>query len=208
MITSASTTGLVSNKLGFPYLGKAQDANYRQQCAKLFAGRNKTTHPVVMNIDATNKTIVYQPIFKEIFDSKKHDVPYVHRHSYDYDARLGGIFVQRNNNQIRYLDKEDKVNLIPKAQTKDKLNLSIRRVFELQNYTVVDMFKIDTLSADYRRYLNACVRNNEKLIEYENKLKQTDKQKYFIFINRILYQIVCMLSQGNHTCGKRRYFFA
>ena len=165
VITSASTTGLVSNKLGFPYLGKAQDANYRQQCAKLFAGRNKTTHPVVMNIDATNKTIVYQPIFKEIFDSKKHDVPYVHRHSYDYDARLGGIFVQRNNNQIRYLDKEDKVNLIPKAQTKDKLNLSIRRVFELQNYTVVDMFKIDTLSADYRRYLNACVRNNEKLIE-------------------------------------------
>ena len=165
VITSASTSGLVSNKLGFPYIGKTQEANYSQQCAELFAGRNKTTHPVVMNIDATNKTIVYQPIFKEIFVPKNHDVPYVHQHSYDYDAGLGGIFVQRNNNQIRYLGKEDKVNLIPKAQSKDKLNSSKKRVFELQNHIVVNMFDAKTLSLEHQRYMNACVRHNKKLIE-------------------------------------------
>ena len=31
VITSASTTGLVSSKLGFPYIGKMKEANYIKQ---------------------------------------------------------------------------------------------------------------------------------------------------------------------------------
>ena len=87
-----------------------------------------------MNVDGFNKTVVYQPIFKEYQHMQYCDTPYVHNHSYDYDAGVGGIFIQKNNNEIKYLNPNDTVNLMPKIQPESQLQSSHKRVYELQKH--------------------------------------------------------------------------
>lgn len=171
LITSVSSTGLVGNKLGFPVVGKISGLGESVCYMKISKGRNKTTHPVVMNIDATDKTVIYQPIFKEYTNHECYNVPYVLKHCYDYKTGLGGIFVQRNNNTIRYMMPDDKVNLIPKLQPNASALSSIKRVFELQNHIVTGLHKTnvpDTLTA---AKIQTCMLENQMLIQACQKMK-------------------------------------
>lgn len=155
VLTSVSVTGLVSNKLGFPCVSQIERVSRQIIEFELSPGRNKTTHPVVMNIDATDKTIIYQPIFKEYQDAPYYDVPYVKEHCYDFDNGLGGIFVQRHDNKIRYMGKDDKVTLVPKIQPKSAVEKSVNRVFEMQNYVLDDLYKKNSARVAFQKYIDA-----------------------------------------------------
>ena len=155
VLTSVSVTGLVGNKLGFPSISQIERVSRQIIEFELSPGRNKTTHPVVMNIDATDKTIIYQPIFKEYQDAPYYDVPYVKEHCYDFDNGLGGIFVQRHDNKIRYVGKDDKVTLVPKIQPKSAVEKSVNRVFEMQNYVLDDLYKKNSARVAFQKYIDA-----------------------------------------------------
>lgn len=165
LITSASATGLVSNKLGFPQMSNVKITEKREGSMKLLPGRNKTVHPVVMGLNATNKTILYQPIFKEFKQMSFYDVPYVHNHSYDYDAGIGGVFFQKNNNEIKYLAPQDKLNLIPKKQPESLRCDSLKRVFQLQNYVVETLCKNGFDNPQCQNDKDMCLRINNMYIK-------------------------------------------
>ena len=133
-ITNASATGIVGGKLGFPHIYAVSKTENKKFEADVSPGRNKTTHPVIMNVDGLHKTVVYQPLFKEYKALPYCDTPYVHQHSYDYDTGIGGIFIQKNNNEIKYINPNDKVSLMPKAQPESQILNSHRRVYELQKH--------------------------------------------------------------------------
>ena len=161
LITSASTPGLVAGKLGFPRLSKLQMSNYREATATLTKGMGKTVHPVVMNIDATDKTIIYQPIFKGfVSHTDLYNTQYVLQHSYDANTGLGGVFVQRNNNAIRYLNPDDKVTLMPKMQPKNSEGKSIKRVYDLQRYLLTDLNDINSWDAPTQNIIKGCLWQN------------------------------------------------
>ena len=162
VITSASTAGLVSSKLGFPRLSKQQMSGYRESTVTLTKGTNKTAHPVVMNIDATDKTIIYQPIFKGLVSQTDlYNTSYVQQHSYDANAGLGGVFVQRNNNTIRYLNPDDKVTLMPKTQPQSSEAKSLKRVYDLQRYLLTNLNDIKSYDKATQRITDICLLENQ-----------------------------------------------
>ncbi|MBR4891761.1 MAG: hypothetical protein IKZ34_01080 [Alphaproteobacteria bacterium] len=167
LITSASSTGLVSNKLGFPQVGKIEGLGTSTFSFEFTKGREKTTHPVVMNVEAKDKIVIYQPIFKEYTSSECFDTDYVRNHSYDWANGLGGIFVQKYNNTIRYMKPEDKINLLPKKQPKSAALNSIERVFRLQNHLITNVYKEDIMKTK----LKACVQQNLSWINALRKQK-------------------------------------
>ena len=164
LITSASTDGLVSGKLGFPRLSKIQSSGYRGATATLSDGNNKITHPVVMNIDGDNKTVIYQPIFKQYLPNNQYDTPYVQQHCYDIDNGLGGIFVQRNGNAVRYMQPDDKITLTPKEQPQNNALKSMKRVFELQNHVVTKLNDTTCYTPVMKKTIQTCVMQNQALI--------------------------------------------
>jgi hypothetical protein len=158
LITSASTPGLVSSKLGFPRLSKVQKFGWHESIATITKGTSKTVHPVVMNIDATDKTIIYQPIFKGfVSHTNLYNTQYVQQHSYDANAGLGGIFVQRNNNAIRYLNPDDKVTLMPKMQPKYSEGKSLKRVYDLQYHLLKNLNDINSWDESMQRVIKGCL---------------------------------------------------
>ena len=171
LITNASTDGLVGNKLGFPILSKQHSVSYRQNSGTLSKGTNKTTHPVVMNIDGNYKTVIYQPIFKELIPHDFYDVPYVHQHCYDYDAGLGGVFVQKNGNTIKYMKPDDKLNLLPKKQTENTEVKSTKRVFELQNHITSKLHNLSEYNQEDQNFIKVCMLENQALINSLVKTK-------------------------------------
>lgn len=172
LITSASTAGLVSSKLGFPRLTKQKQGNYRQTCATFMFGRCKATHPVVMNLDASDKTIIYQPMFKNfVSQTNMYNTEYVQQHSYNTAAGVGGVFVQRHSNAIRYLNPSDKVTLIPKKQPVNSESKSIKRVFDLQNYLVTRFSDLNSYSVEVQSFIKGCLAENQILAKLAERSK-------------------------------------
>lgn len=158
LITNASATGIIDGKLGFPHIHAISKTEQKKFIADVLPGRNKTTHPVIMNLDGLNKTVVYQPVFKEYKSTPYCDTPYVHNHSYDYDAGVGGIFIQKHNNEIKYINPTDKINLMPKLQPESQLQNSHRRVYELQKHVFEKVNKplIETPTFKQEKNLSLC----------------------------------------------------
>jgi hypothetical protein len=172
LITSASTAGLVSSKLGFPRLSKQQMSGYHESTVTITKGTNKTTHPVVMNIDATDKTIIYQPIFKGfVSQTDLYNTQYVQQYSYDVNAGLGGIFVQRNNNAIRYLNPDDKVMLMPKTQPQNSEGKSLKRIYDLQYHLLTNFNNIKTYDKVTQEVIKGCLLQNRLCANAATKLK-------------------------------------
>ena len=172
LITSASTAGLVSSKLGFPRLSKQQTSGSRGSYVTLTKGTGKTVHPVVMNIDAADKTIIYQPIFKDfVSQTNLYNTQYVQQHSYDANAGLGGIFVQRNNNTIRYLNPDDKVTLMPKMQPKNSEGKSLKRVYDLQRHLLTNFNDINSWDKSKQSVVRDCLLQNLLYANTASKIK-------------------------------------
>lgn len=169
LITNVSTDGLVSGKLGFPKLSKIQSTGYRGATATISKGANRTVHPVVMNIDGTNKTVIYQPIFKQYMPNALYDTPYVQQHCYDYNSGLGGIFIQKNGNVIQYMKPEDKITLMPKAQPNNTALKSMQRVYELQNHVVIKLNDVESHKKSVQQMIKASMLQNQVLI---NKIER------------------------------------
>ena len=172
LITSASTAGLVSNKLGFPRISQQQNFGYRESVATVIKGMDKTVHPVVMNVDAADKTIIYQPMFKQfVSQTDLYDGQYVQQHSYDANSGVGGIFVQRHNNAIRYLKPEDKVMLMPKMQPNSSTGKSIKRVFDLQNHLMTQFNGLAAYDTAHQEYIKICLAKNQLRSKMAEKTK-------------------------------------
>ena len=169
LITSVSTDGLVSSKLGFPRLSKMISTGYRGATAEINKGTNKAAAPVVMNIDGSNKTIIYQPIFKQYMPNEHYNTPYIQQHCYDFNNGMGGIFVQKNGNAIQYIKPDDRMNITPKGQPIDSALKSMKRVFELQNHIATKLNDVDSYEKSVQQLLRASVMQNQVLI---NKIER------------------------------------
>jgi hypothetical protein len=169
LITSVSTDGLVSGKLGFPKLSKLRSVGYRHSETTLLRGINRTVHPVVMDINALNKTVIYQPIFKQYMPHEYYNTPYVQQHCYDFNNGMGGIFVQKNSNAIQYIRPDNKINITPKSQPINTALQSMKRVFELQNHIVTKLNDVDSYDKSVQQMLRASVLQNQVLI---NKIER------------------------------------
>lgn len=165
LITNASTDGLVSGKLGFPKMSKIQSTGYRGATATVSRGMNRTVSPVLPGIDGTNKTVLYQPMFKQYMPNQFYDTPYVHQHCYDYDTGMGGIFVQKNSNAIQYMKPGDKITLMPKLQPNDNTLDSMKRVYELQNHVVLKLNDINSDSKEMSTWIKASELQNRVIID-------------------------------------------
>ena len=111
---NASNNNLVSPRVGFPGLAEAkvEDEDNGVLSAKFIPGRHKIANPVIQTFVPHKESITfYQPIYRDYLcspDFPKDD--YVAEHSYDTANGLGGVFVQKGNeNNIRYLQSDDKV---------------------------------------------------------------------------------------------------
>ena len=170
---NASEFGLVSNKLGFPQFNKLKLTNNRNaQILEITKGRNKTTHPVVSDFQASStRTIIYQPMFggvPEFENSKEFNVPYVHDHSLSYKYGIGGIFVQRGDNQIKYLDADKTMSLSPRAKEPGTIDATFQDVFKLQNFVLSSRTDIDSRSrADSAFWRGKMAQNNMLMNAYK-----------------------------------------
>lgn len=159
IFTNASEHGLVSARMGFPCRQKMPIRDGFQPIeVEVMPGRNKTSHPVVMSQGATPfKTLIYQPIYRNCCNIPPEENPYnceyVRNHSYDPDNGVGGIFFQRTNNQIHYLDAHETVNLTPKAQPKKNFDTIIRNVFKLQNYMMENLYTMKDTDPKLAQYI-------------------------------------------------------
>ena len=176
VFVNASEYGLVSNKLGFPQFRKMQFTTDRNaQILDIGMGRHKTTHPVVSDYNASpTRTLIYQPMFRgvpEYAASKEFTTPYVLNHSLSYDTGTGGIFIQRGDNQIKYLDADKKISLAPRSQHSDRVYQIIQEVFKLQNHILSSRVDIDSgtkLQSAFWR--NMIEQNNMLIAAYQKTL--------------------------------------
>lgn len=177
---NASEIGLVSNRLGFPQVGKMKMTQNRyQQIMELSSGRNKTAHPVVSDIQASpNRTIVYQPMYRwypAFAETPQFQVPYVLNHSLDYANGVGGIFYQRGDNQIKYLSGDGSVSLAPRPQDMSRMPDLCADVFKLQSYVLTSRTDIDSYtkigSAFWRKLLmqNQVLQAQSKKIQFQRQ---------------------------------------
>lgn len=113
---NASANNLVSPRVGFPGLTsvKCEDESKGLLSVDFIKGRNKIANPIIQTFIPNKESITfYQPIYKDYLPNP--DFPmdnYVAEHSYDKDAGLGGVFVQRGNNgNTKYLSQSDKTGM-------------------------------------------------------------------------------------------------
>lgn len=171
---NASELGLTSNKLGFPQLGKmAFVKDTDEQAISLNPGRHKTTHPVVSNVQASpTRTVIYQPMFRGVADFARmgvYNTPYVLNHSLDFANGVGGIFYQRNNNEIKYLSGDSKITLAPRAQDGSRLLGLIEETHHLQNYVLTSRVNINSAGVRGAMYWNNKIAENEFLAAQTRK---------------------------------------
>lgn len=174
---NASEFGLVSNKLGFPNYNKMKLTNNRNaQTLEITKGRNKTTHPVVSDFQASpTRTIIYQPMYRGVPNykpSKEFNVPYVLNHSLDYENGGGGIFVQRGDNQIKYIDQNQTTSLAPRAKDPSTIGNTLQDVFKLQNFVLSSRTDIDSRHpADSLFWRNMMAKNIVLMNAYATRKK-------------------------------------
>lgn len=172
---NASELGLTSNKLGFPQLGKIEFTEHPDLSRiSLAPGRNKTTHPVVADCQASpTRTIIYQPIFRAVHNFNKmrvYNTPYVMNHSLDFNNGVGGIFYQRNDNEIKYLSGDKRVTLAPRAQDMSRIYDLIEETHKLQNYVFNSRVKLDGLDKQELFYWKKLMAENELFIDRARQL--------------------------------------
>lgn len=173
VFTSASEHGLVSGKLGFPNVSKIHKSDDRvKNYSDVTPGRNRAVHPVVMNMMASPmRTIIYQPIFRAFNADQRQmwDNPYVRAHSLSFEHGVGGIFYQKNNNTVQYLDGESRVNISPKQDTPycdvEKVYL---RTLSLQNYVLENRIDFKSVSDASRRCYNVLMAKNNMILRANN----------------------------------------
>lgn len=178
---NASEHGLVSNKLGFPQISKMQClSGTNMHTMNVTKGRNKTTHPVVSNIQASpTRTIIYQPIFRDFHQnglSTEYNVPYVLNHSMDYNNGVGGIFAQRTDNRIIHMSDKDKVKLLPQKPVAGvRMASLVKETLELQNYILNTRTDIYSGSPDYIKIWESNLRQNNRMIDLIEKRIQNSR---------------------------------
>lgn len=176
---SASELGLTSNKLGFPQIGKMEFTEHPDlESMTLSPGRHKTTHPVVANCGASpTRTIIYQPMFGAVPNFSKYacyNTPYVMNHSLDLAKGVGGIFYQRNNNEIKYLSGDQRISLAPRAQDMQRVLGLIEETYRLQNHVLTSRVKMDALNKTGLFFWKKLIAENEL---YADKVRDCVKVK-------------------------------
>ena len=165
LFTNASEYGLVSNRLGFPQFQKMEYVDRDHHLLTITKGREKTTHPVVWNYQASpQRTLIYQPMYKDIDkvdDENLFKTKYVMEHSIDTENGIGGIFYQRKDNTVRYLGPDEKINIAPKELIDANLIAAALPVYELQNYVIRSAYKLDTMEKKQREYIEYMMMANE-----------------------------------------------
>jgi len=146
VFTNVSEYNLVSPKLGFPRTGKLPLANMYRDSVPVMRGTNKTAHPVIKGLDAApERTILYQPmyrIFATMDDNNPYKCDYVQQHSLSPDAGIGGVFYQKGDNTIKYLESDKSVTLTPRPQEHDNLATVHRKVFNMQQYMMNNLYDV------------------------------------------------------------------
>ena len=166
---NASEYGLVSNKLGFPQYHKMKLSNNRNaQSLEITKGRNKTTHPVVADYQVSpTRTIIYQPMFRGVPNfatSTEFNTPYVHEHALNYDYGIGGVFVQRGDNQIKYMGANQTMALAPRGKKPEEIGKTLQEVFKLQNFVLSSRTDIDSHSRPTSAFWRSLMAQNELLM--------------------------------------------
>ena len=87
------------------------------------------------------------------------------------DSGVGGIFVQRNNNAIRYLNPEDKVTLMPKKQPKNSEVTSLKRVYDLQRYLLTNLNDINSWDKSTQNIIKGCLFENSIYAKAAEKIR-------------------------------------
>lgn len=176
IFTNASEIGLVSGKLGFPNTGKIPlGRNANGVSLDLRRGRDKTTHPVVSNYQASpSRTLIYQPMYKcyrGFENSPEFNAQYVLEHSLDFAAGTGGIFYQRGDNAIKYLGDGQSVSLAPSAQPTERWKPIVQEVFKLQNFVLTNRFDLNSGSKIDRMDAQQNLLKNQMIISAYGKSK-------------------------------------
>lgn len=164
VFTNGSAYFLVSSKLGFPYAAHIETIDAPNVRINNWQhGKQRARGPVLGNIyPATDKIIIYQPIFKPFVSDcdSFYNNDYVKSHSIDYANGLGGIFYQRGQtNEIKYLQPNDKMMLNPRETTRDFKTI-LRGGYEFQAQILARAPKFNTSDALFNAY-------NNKLMELQ-----------------------------------------
>ncbi len=121
--TSASEYGLVARRLGFPSCDRMKFLGVEDvQMNTVIKGTGRICNPVVKSLAPhSEKTIIYQPIYREINKAapELYQSDYVLKHSLDAQNGVGGIFYQRGTSPVTYLSPDAAVNLTPRESSRD-----------------------------------------------------------------------------------------
>jgi hypothetical protein len=92
------------------------------QMNTVIKGTGRICNPVVKSLAPhSEKTIIYQPIYREINKAapELYQSDYVLKHSLDAQNGVGGIFYQRGTSPVTYLSPGAAVNLTPRESSRD-----------------------------------------------------------------------------------------
>lgn len=177
VFTNASEHRLVAPRLGFPCMDKLKYSSEDFVLNDVSAGTCKTKHPVVKGFDASpSRTIIYQPMFKGLYDIQSDNNPYhcdyVAQYSLDAPAGVGGIFYQRGDNTIKYLEPGQNVTISPRAPSKEShLYALTPKVYELQRHIVNNSYDIKTADAQHKKIMEMRQKLIQRYIDFSKAIK-------------------------------------
>jgi hypothetical protein len=114
---NSSTIGLCSRRLGFPFL-RYEDSSIRNDGlmeAPFEPGTERVIRPIERIGLLQSQPFVYQPVFEKDLEgvaSPAYNTDYVRENSYDFDAGLGALFLQRRG-EVSKLEQDASNAWIP-----------------------------------------------------------------------------------------------
>ncbi|MBN1325047.1 MAG: hypothetical protein JW974_02415 [Alphaproteobacteria bacterium] len=179
IFTNMSTVGLVSRRLGFPFSETAVIVNSERNVLDIKAGLERIIKPVIRKLNNDNeKLIIFQPMFGSILDfqDKKtnnfYNNNYVKSHSLDFDKGIGGIFINKKDNETFYLDPNDSILIDPVITKKKPMELAAKTL-ELQNVLFSDFLKFNYEDKDHEKEL----KKNKRIALEINKVLISNSKK-------------------------------
>ena len=176
---NASAPILCSHNLGFPSFDCfSQDDKGHLQASKVVCPRNKLKVPVIKFLPVNNNSIIlYQAIFKELETLKSE---YVQDHSINYEAGIGGVFVQHGISTPIYLNFEEVCNITPNTISTNLPEAAIN-VCKLQNHILLNQNKhFSQTKEQNEQCYNWIGLNNEYIKHLQTTMENFIKSNFFL----------------------------
>lgn len=159
--------GLVSRRIGFPYIENPCTRDDGHIQGHYVEGRNRIMNPILRKRFSIQGTELYQPIFrsgvKNPVTKKYFDTEYVHKNSMFWEEGIGKVFINNNSGLQEYPTSRSKMWISGHTYVSERLLFEMQLlIFELQTYVEDLSPSLELFPKDKRREMKHQIRSNKR----------------------------------------------